>query len=324
MAKIHRNDMPVQHPTQTITLPKEPEPDTPKATAPQFYDQDKDADYEAPHPAKGRDSAAKAGKAKSKKDLAYTIAMVVFAVIFLVSGGLLVKRFFDDKKTENEFSDLQSMIDVAATPAPAEDSEPSNAAKFAALKDQNSDFMGWISIEGTSLDFTVMYAPNNKDYYLKHDFKHQYSDYGVPYVQENCDLALSDNCVIYGHHMNNGTMFADLCKYESEDFYQEHKTIRFDTLSGFGEYEIVAVFKTVAYSEQGFKYYHFTRAESAEDFDAYIVQCKALSLYDTGVTVEYGDRLITLSTCEYSRKNGRMVVVAKRIAAPSAEVGSDA
>lgn len=136
-------------------------------------------------------------------------------------------------------------------------------------------------------------------------------------------LALSDNCVIYGHHMNNGTMFADLCKYESEDFYQEHKTIRFDTLSGFGEYEIVAVFKTVAYSEQGFKYYHFTRAESAEDFDAYITQCKALSLYDTGVTAEYDDKLITLSTCEYSRKNGRMVVVAKRIAAPSAEVGSD-
>ena len=132
MAKIHRNDMPVQHPTQTITLPKEPEPAAPKATTPQFYDQDKDADYEAPHPAKGKGSAAKAGKAKSKKDLAYTIAMVVFAVIFLVSGGLLVKRFFDDKKTENEFSDLQLMIDVAATPAPAEDSEPSNAAKFAA------------------------------------------------------------------------------------------------------------------------------------------------------------------------------------------------
>lgn len=124
--------------------------------------------------------------------------------------------------------------------------------------------------------------------------------------------------------MNNGTMFADLFKYESKDFYREHKIIRFDTLSGFGEYEIVAVFKTVAYSEQGFKYYHFTRAESAEDFDDYIAQCKALSLYDTGVTAEYGDRLITLSTCEYSRKNGRMVVVAKRIAAPSAEVGSDA
>lgn len=126
------------------------------------------------------------------------------------------------------------------------------------------------------------------------------------------------------HGMTAEQLFADLCKYESEDFYQEHKAIRFDTLSGFGEYEIVAVFKTIAYSEQGFKYYHFTRAESAEDFDTYIAQCKALSLYDTGVTVESGDKLITLSTCEYSRKNGRMVVVAKRIAAPSAEVGNDA
>ena len=106
--------------------------------------------------------------------------------------------------------------------------------------------------------------------------------------------------------------------------HREHKIIRFDTLSSFGEYEIVAVFKTVAYSEQGFKYYHFTRAESAEDFDAYISRCKALSLYDTGVTAEYGDKLITLSTCEYSRKNGRIVVVAKRIAAPFAEVGSNA
>ena len=169
-----------------------------------------------------------------------------------------------------------------------------------------------------------MQTVGEPNYYLKRGFDKQHSDYGVPYVQENCDLALSDNCVIYGHHMGNGTMFADLCKYESEGFYQEHKIIRFDTLSGFGKYEVVAVFKTVAYSEQGFKYYHFTRAESAEDFDDYIAQCKALSLYDTGVTAEYGDRLITLSTCEYSRKNGRMVVVAKRIAAPSAEVGSDA
>ena len=84
------------------------------------------------------------------------------------------------------------------------------------------------------------------------------------------------------------------------------------------------MFKTVAYSERGFKYYHFTCAESAEDFGDYIVQCKALSLYDTGVTAEYGDKLITLSTCEYSRKNGRIVVVAKRIAVPSTEVDSDA
>ena len=116
---------------------------------------------------------------------------------------------------------------------------------------------------------------------------------------------------LYGHHMNNGSMFSDLCKYESEDFYREHKTIRFDTLDSFGEYEVIAAFKTVAYSEEDFKYYHFVNAESAGAFDGYIAECKALALYDTGVSAEYGDQLITLSTCEYSRTNGRMVVVAK-------------
>ena len=149
----------------------------------------------------------------------------------------------------------------------------------------------------------------------KHAFDKSYSSYGVPYIQENCDIGLSDNLVLYGHHMNNGSMFSDLCKYESEDFYREHTIIHFDTLDGFGEYEVVAAFKTVAYSEDGFKYYHFVHAESAEAFDEYIAQCKALALYDTGVTAEYGDQLITLSTCEYSRPNGRMVVVAKKIEA---------
>ena len=74
---------------------------------------------------------------------------------------------------------------------------------------------------------------------------------------------------------------------------------------------MIAAFKTVAYSESGFKYYHFVNAESEAAFDEYIEGCKELSLYDTGVSAEYGDQLITLSTCEYSRTNGRMVIVAK-------------
>ena len=101
-------------------------------------------------------------------------------------------------------------------------------------------------------------------------------------MQENCDVGISDNLVLYGHHMNNGSMFSDLCKYESEDFYREHKTIRFDTLDSFGEYEVIAAFKTVAYSEEGFKYYHFVNAESAGAFDGFIAECKALALLRNG------------------------------------------
>lgn len=220
---------------------------------------------------------------------------------------------------------MQEETPPADEPQESEIPRPEQTAfeKYAAVYEQNSDFVGWISIDGTNINYPVMQTIDNPNYYLKHSFEKKYSNYGVPYVQENCALGISDNTVIYGHHMNDGSMFSDLCKYESEDFYREHKTIHFDTLSGFGEYEIVAVFKTVAYSEQGFKYYHFTRADSAEDFNAYIAKCKELSFYDTGVTAKYGDKLITLSTCEYSRTNGRMVVVAKKIVSPSAEVGEN-
>ena len=91
--------------------------------------------------------------------------------------------------------------------------------------------------------------------------------------------------------------------------------ITFDTLTDSHQYEVIAVFKTVVYtnSSDSFKYYEFTDAENAAEFDAYVAKCKELSLYDTGVSAEYGDKLISLSTCEYSRNNGRLVVVAKRV-----------
>lgn len=258
------------------------------------------------------------------------IGAAACAALFLFSGFMLCRQYADEKQSAEAFDKIAALVQEETPPAdkPQESETPppeqSAFEKYAAVYEQNSDFVGWISVEGTNIDYPVMQTIDNPNYYLKRSFEKQYSDYGVPYVQENCDLGLSDNCVIYGHHMNNGTMFADLWKYADENFYREHKTIRFDTLSGFGEYEIVAVFKTVVYSEQGFKYYHFVDAESAADFDDYIAKCKALAIYDTGVTAEYGDRLITLSTCEYSRQNGRMVVVAKKIVSPSAEVGGDA
>lgn len=257
------------------------------------------------------------------------IGATVCAALFLFSGVMLYRQYADEKQSAEAFDNIAALVQDETPPADepqeTEPPQPEQTAfeKYAAVYEQNSDFVGWISIEGTNIDYPVMQTVDNPNYYLKRSFEKQYSDYGVPYVQENCDLGLSDNCVIYGHHMNNGSMFADLCKYADEDFYREHKTIRFDTLSGFGEYEVVAAFKTVAYSEQGFKYYHFVNAEDENAFNEYISQCKELALYDTGVTAEYGDRLITLSTCEYSRQNGRMVVVAKKIVSPSLEVGEN-
>ena len=186
---------------------KEPAPAAPLYGEPTgFYDQDHDADFEARQSAKAR---------RRRSDRLYTAAMVVFAAIFLVSGGMLVKRFLEDRKTETQFSDLAALIDTTAPAEPAPEEEPaeSNAAKFAALKARNAEFIGWISIDGTSLDYPVMYSPTREDFYLKHDFEGNYSDYGVPYLDENCKMdasGQSDNLVVYGHNMKTGTIFGCL------------------------------------------------------------------------------------------------------------------
>ena len=233
-------------------------------------------------------------------------------LFFLVSYSNTLVHFFRIHPVAGLVKEDVELPTLELADDPAQEPEELTAfEKYADVYAQNSDLVGWISIPGTRIDYPVMQTKDNPNFYLKHAFDKSYSSYGVPYMQENCDIGISDNLVLYGHHMNNGSMFSDLCKYESEDFYQEHKTIRFDTLDSFDEYEVIAAFKTVAYSESGFKYYHFVRAEQEEDFDEFIAKCKELALYDTGVSAEYGDKLITLSTCEYSRTNGRMVVVAK-------------
>ena len=273
-----------------------------------------------------------------KRNMMIVLA-AAFAAIFLFSGVMLWQDYRDQEASAEVFDNVADLIVEETQPAtescaevagtqPAESMEPAAAEmtayeKYAAVYAQNNDFVGWLCIEGTSINYPVMQTPEEPNYYLKRAFDRSYSDYGVPYVQENCALGISDNIVIYGHNMSNGSMFADLCRYEKKSFWEEHPIIHFDTLSGYAEYEIVTVFKTIAYSQEGFKYYHFVDAESEADFDSFLAQCRELELYDTGVDAEYGDHLITLSTCEYSRKNGRMVIVAKKIVPPAAEADGD-
>ena len=131
------------------------------------------------------------------------------------------------------------------------------------------------------------------------------------YIDEACMTGISNNLVIYGHHMNNGSMFADLCKYADADFCKEHPEIAFDTLSSLGKYEVVAAFKFNT-NRETFKYNEYTLMDEVQ-FAEFMENVRARQLYDTGVTAEYGDQLLTLSTCEYTYPNGRFVVVAKKV-----------
>lgn len=255
---------------------------------------------------------------KNYKSIICTLA----AVCLLGTAAFCGYQIYDHFAHEAE--QIEALAEIAEVVEQAQQDESGEAPEIPLTEEetvlpeygelflQNPDMAGWISIAGTNVNYPVMQTKDEPNFYLKHNFEKEYSDLGVPCVQEDCDLAASDNLVIYRHHIKGQKMFGALESYKDKGFYEEHKTIQFDTLTQHGEYEIVAVFKTVAYSSEGFRYYDFVNAEDEEDFNAYVDRNRELALYDTGVTAEYGDRLITLSTCEYSAQNGRLVVVAKK------------
>ena len=238
------------------------------------------------------------------------IFLALFSLVFLVSAFMLVRHFADEKKSEQSFEELTVL--VPDQPETETQTEPTPADVYGAVYEQNTDLVGWIRIDGTTLDYPVMQTKGRTNYYLRRGFDKKYSYFGVPYAAENCDVNTSSNVVIYGHNMENGTMFAALRNYTSKSFYEQNKYITFDTLEQFGTYEIISVFKTVASYSNDFAYHQFADGDE-QHFNDYIENCKRLSLYDIQTTAVYGDRLITLSTCEYTREHGRLVVVAKKI-----------
>jgi len=138
----------------------------------------------------------------------------------------------------------------------------------------------------------------------------------VIFLDKDFDLEKpSTNYLIYGHRNKNGQMFDDLINYKKEEFYRKHPTIQFTTFKENSEYEIIAVFLSRVYYKYEinvFRYYNFIDADTREDFDNYVNNCKEAALYDVGKTAKYGDQLLTLSTCEYSQTDGRLVIVARK------------
>lgn len=202
-----------------------------------------------------------------------------------------------------------------STPESQPEPEPTvypELAAYHALQSENPDFMGWIRVEDTVIDYPVMRSPDEPERYLHRDFQGEYSVAGTPFVLPISDPEKpSDNITIYAHHMKNGSMFAALVPYEQEEAFRKQPYVQFNTLYDRGLYQIIAVFRTYVGSD--FRYYAFADAATAEEFDAYVQSAKALSLYDTGVSAAYGDKLITLSTCDYHDVDGRLVVVAKKV-----------
>lgn len=197
--------------------------------------------------------------------------------------------------------------------APKEQREVLDEYKNLLIK--NKKLIGWVKIDDTYIDYPVVQTYDN-EYYLDHNFNQEYDKNGSIFLDKDCDIEKpSTNLIIYGHHMKSGAMFGGLNKYEKETYYNEHPYIQFDTIYEKGVYQVMYVFRSRVYKEDEivFKYYQFIDAGSEQEFLSNMKEMEKMSLYDTGVTASYGDQLLTLSTCDYQEKNGRFVVVAKKI-----------
>ena len=239
-----------------------------------------------------------------KKSILITIR-VVCIVGFLVCAGILGWYWHSDRSDRAAAETLIAERDAAGAAA---------SEQIQALTVTNPDTIGWLRIDGTSLDNVVMYAPDTPEKYLHMDFYGKWSYRGTLYVAEGCDVQTAYNILVYGHHMKDGSMFGSLIEYKDPAFRAAHPVVQFDTIYASRSYEIVAAIETEIPPDgvDTFRYYECIGTDP-EQFAQYCAFIEQNRCYDTGITIQPGDRLLTLSTCAYHTENGRFLVVARQI-----------
>ena len=255
---------------------------------------------------------------KAQRRRSILLSVLGLCVVFSVGYQIYYYSYYEKK--DIEYSELSTLVkeDSGGTVEinyTEKQDKPPILKKYETLYNKNRKLIGWLKIEGCDIDYPVMQTSNN-EYYLDHNYNQEYDKNGSLFLDKDCDAAFpNDNMIIYGHHMKSGKMFGNLNYYSKESFWEDNKEFTFDTIYETGTYAVMYVFRSKIYSEEEivFKYYQFIDATSENEFNSNMEEMANMSLYDTGVTASYGDRLITLSTCDSSEEDGRFVVVAKKI-----------
>lgn len=275
----------------------------------------------------------------------FRIFQVLFICCLLMTGTVILKRNMDSRIIVEQQKELiqekkevtkEFQLPVAGVATVLDRLKISDCsiAKFRMLEEyqslyhKNPDLIGWLKIPDTLVDYPVMQTMKEEEYYLSRDFYRQKNNNGSlildtdsnagvgmknnKYASENIP---STNLIIHGHTMKSGQMFGNLKLYEAETYGKEHNIIYFDSLYEERTYELIAVFYSQVYykNQDVFKYYNFFQADTKEEFQYWYENIKTMSLYDTGISAEFGDEFITLSCCSYQVEDGRFVVVGKRI-----------
>ena len=260
-------------------------------------------------------------KKKNKKFIVLKLLLLISIICIIILIYSVTNKYKNHEESEalKNFMVDNNVIENAVIGETEETNiqKTDRMIKLEALELENSDIVGWLEISGSNISYPVLQGTDN-DFYMTHNYKKEYSSEGSLFLDKDYNWEVpSTNLLIYGHN-NRGTneMFCQLLNYKDESYYKDHKKIRFTTVKEDAEYEIISVFLSRVYyknEKDVFRYYYFINSNNEDEFNYYIENSKKESLYDTGVSAEYGDQLLTLSTCEFSRQDGRLAVVAKKI-----------
>jgi sortase B len=261
-------------------------------------------------------------KQTRKKGITWLLNLLVILCLLgaLICGYLYFKDLNEVKEGEAEYEKLDQYV-VETTPPAVQDEveivpEPWRIAiDFGTLLSENPDTRGWIYIPETPVSYPVVQGRDNDEYLYKSIYGNHsvcgsiFADYQNALVPRLAD----SNTVLYGHNMggNRTSMFSSLLEYKEKSYYDAHSVLQFDTTAGTGTWTIFAAFNYDVSVKDDFSYIQTQFADEAA-FDSFVSEAKSRTPYDTGVKVQYGDRVLTLSTCDrsYNGANGRYVVMA--------------
>lgn len=249
-----------------------------------------------------------------KKNKLTNLLIIILLSISIFFGLKAYYEYHNLKESEKLYDEIAKIVEAGReNNTSSEDMELIEISEYWDLYQRNSDFLAWIKIDGTRVDYPIMHTPNEPEKYLRKDFNENYSIPGTIFMDYRNDLN-SDNLIIYGHYMENGTMFGDLTKFLDKDFLESHQIINFDTLESKSEYEIFSVFHDHVRNvdDNSFKYYNVIDIEE-DEYQNVIKILKDKSEVKVDVDIKEGDQLMMLSTCSYHQKDGRFVVVAHKI-----------
>ncbi len=215
--------------------------------------------------------------------------MLIF-LISLFNITISIKKYSDGRSIYNDIRDKKEKENVD-------------------LQKINSDYMGWISIKNTPIDYPVVRGNDNK-FYLTRDFNKKYLALGSIFMDYRNKGFEDKNVVIYGHHMRDQSMFGALKKFKNLEFLKNNKYINITTNNNKKLiYEIFGLYVTGAEDNECIS----TNFDNDEEFNSYIERVLSRSIYDANINIKNTDKLLTLSTCSYEFDNARLLVHAKLI-----------